>query len=269
MYLVLIDNYGFQRFIECKNSSIMGKKIKEMKKEYILYPIKGTENGDKYFKAIKTETTKNGEKKVLHITEHGKNTKLHDIYSISTSCVLNDYCIEKSKNPECVCSVCYAQNYLSYRENLRYALDKNYFVLNTGIIDIDDLPIIYTDIFRLESFGDVASSNAVINIFNLCKKNKKVQFTVWTKNYFLYHKVIEKFGIKKPKNLILIISSPMLNTELSIKLFPHADKVFTVYTSKYIKKNSININCGSRDCRNCMLCYSRKSKVVYIAEKKK
>ena len=35
------------------------------------------------------------------------------------------------------------------------------------------------------------------------------------------------------------------------------DHVFTVYTKEYIKENNIDVNCGSKNCLGCQLCYNK------------
>jgi hypothetical protein len=46
------------------------------------------------------------------------------------------------------------------------------------------------------------------------------------------------------------------------------DKVFTVYDPAYIEAESIEINCGARNCFDCGLCYE-KNGVEVINEKLK
>jgi len=46
---------------------------------------------------------------------------------------------------------------------------------------------------------------------------------------------------------------------------PMIDKIFTVYTKKYIQENNIIANCGARSCRGCKRCY-KKSTRVYVRE---
>lgn len=266
--LTVIYENGNVTITEYKNNSVRGKAIKALLINFGLVEVPESTKENMIFKAFNLRVLKTG-KEFLHITEHGSGTKMHDIESISTSCQRNEYCVARSKIPGTICEKCYADTYLDMRDKLAEYCERNFDILNAGIILPECLPIIDTDIFRFESFGDVATVYAVINFFNICYKNKNTQFTVWTKNYFLYWKVIKKLGYRKPKNLILIVSSPYINRELDISKYEFANKVFTVYDSKYIKENGININCGSRDCRSCMKCYTRNEKTKYIAEKKK
>lgn len=266
--LTVIYENGNITITEFKNNSVRGKAIKALLVNFGLVETQESTKENIIYKAFDYRILKTG-KEFLHITEHGNGTKMHDINTISTSCQRNEYCVARSKISGTICEKCYADTYLDMREKLAEYCERNFDILNAGIIIPECLPIIDTDIFRFESFGDVATVYAVINFFNICYKNKNTQFAVWTKNYFLYWKVIKKLGYRKPKNLILIVSSPYINKELDISKYEFANKVFTVYDNKYIKENDIVINCGSRDCRGCMKCYTRNDKTKYIAEKKK
>jgi len=75
--------------------------------------------------------------------------------------------------------------------------------------------------------------------------------------------------IKRPKNLRLIYSSPLLNKQanLNSKSLRHFQQVFTVYTVQYVIDNNIDINCGNKKCDNCRSCYGDFTTVTpYINE---
>ena len=103
------------------------------------------------------------------------------------------------------------------------------------------------------------------NYLALVKKFKKNNFALWTKRTDLLKKVFKTE--KKPKNLNILVSSILVNspTKLSPELQKVVDKVFTVYTKEEVNKNGININCGSKACLTCKLCYT-KNKVSEINE---
>jgi hypothetical protein len=65
----------------------------------------------------------------------------------------------------------------------------------------------------------------------------------------------------------IVLSSLFINQERK-NPFPFVDKVFTVYDEEHIEKNNIAINCGSKNCFNCGLCYE-KNEVQTINEKLK
>jgi len=103
------------------------------------------------------------------------------------------------------------------------------------------------------------------NYFNICTVNPSVTFALWTKNPGIIAKAI-KNGAVKPENIVIILSSPMLNESFNFtfvsRVFPFVDKVFTVYDKKTIAEQGININCGSRDCATCRRCYSRNTEAM-------
>ena len=63
----------------------------------------------------------------------------------------------------------------------------------------------------------------------------------------------------KPDNLIIIRSSMFINKAVKPGYW-FVDKTFTVYDKEYIKANQVDINCGARDCINCLKCYTHNDK---------
>lgn len=199
--------------------------------------------------------------------------KMFGMCSLSTSPLVNPRCIERFKkgNPDCICADCYSVISLEYKKNCTKKFGTNGNVLSDHVIPVNEWPVIlksaYSEI-RIEAFGDVINVIHVINYFNLCKRNPKITFTAWTKNIDLYEAAV-KMGHEKPDNLILIASSPMLNTEINVEKHPIVDKTFTVYTFEYIKANNIQpdfINCGARSCKKCGRCYHKADGVENIHE---
>ena len=190
--------------------------------------------------------------------------KMDGMISFSTSVLMNQYCQERRKNEKLICIECFAAAMGKvYGENFNNKLAKNTDLVTSRVLDFDELPIINYVVFRLEAFGDVSNVNQVINYFNLCYKNPHCQFTVWTKNPWLYKAAIES-GNKKPDNLNIVLSSPCLNHCVKTH-FEFIDMIFTVYTAEYALMHDIKINCGNRKCLECMNCYS-KEHVFYVNE---
>lgn len=200
----------------------------------------------------------------LHFTT--KHTgKMEGMVSVSTSCKQNKFCQERSKNENTICSHCYAQTQMKMYKTMEKCLAKNTELLTTQIIPMENLPVINALYFRFEAFGDINNEIQVINYFNLCKKNPKVNFALWTKNPWIIARTIAH-GNLKPFNLQIILSSVLINCPADIRSFPFVDKVFTVYDTDYIKANDVHINCGDKTCLGCTLCYN-KNDVKYISEK--
>lgn len=212
--------------------------------------------------------------KELHITwKH--DGKMEGMSSLSTSPLANFLCSKRCNIKGSICSHCYSMAMNKRYTNLQKALIANTEILNQ-LIDKKDLPTINSKVFRFEAFGDLNTYNQCINYFNICNKNKGTTFSIWCKNIHIMSHVINDMGYKKPKNLIVIYSVSLLNHQIDINKITSnprlqfIDKVFTVYTLEYLQENNINIdkfiNCGSRKCIECMKCYNKRNKTVFINE---
>lgn len=190
--------------------------------------------------------------------------KMTGFMSLSTSPLRNTFCMARSKCPNSICSKCYSVTMNHQYTNLAKMLEKNLEVLTSRVIPVGEWPLVNAFAFRLESFGDVQNETQVRNYFNFCRRNPRVQFSVWTKNLPVYARVLKTES--KPKNLIVIVSSPMLNVPVNPKNFPFVDKVFTVYTEDYAHEHGIKINCGARSCLACGRCYRKSNGVEYVNE---
>lgn len=197
--------------------------------------------------------------------------KMLGMCSLSTSPLVNPRCPDRAKDPESVCNRCFSMAAMEYQKNCAEKFGTNGNVLSNYVIPINKWPVILKSAYpeiRLEAFGDVINAIHVINYFNLCKQNPKITFTAWTKNVDFYEAAV-KMGHEKPDNLILVASSPMLNTEINVENHPIVDKTFTVYTLEYIEANNIGpnfINCGARSCKKCGRCYRKADDVENVRE---
>lgn len=201
----------------------------------------------------------------IHITtEH--TGKMTGMVSLSTSTLKNKECECHAKVAGSICEHCFARNLLNQRKSMNPALEQNYLILNSVVIPVELWPLLNYRYFRNESFGDLGSTTHTMNYFNFMYRNPETKFGAWTKNYKFVKAAIEEYGYKKPKNVKIVVSSLFLNIQLNIKLFPYADKVFTVYTRQYLKEHpEITINCGKRHCLSCLNCYED-NEIVYINE---
>lgn len=202
----------------------------------------------------------------IHVTEK-HNGKMSGMMSLSTSCSQNKYCKAYAKDPNKVCSKCYAQRQMKMYKNLDECLTRNYRLLSNKILEEDELPLINAAYFRFEAFGDIGNETQLINYMNICNKNKDTNFALWTKNPFIIERVLEE-GYEKPINLNIILSSPYINVTASSEKYPFIDKVFTVYDKNKIREDNVPINCGSKSCLECRRCYL-KNNDFFINEKLK
>lgn len=204
----------------------------------------------------------------LWMTDH--QGKMKGINSIGTSCVNNPWCIKRRENGDSVCSHCYAATYMKMRKSLKERLNENAEILTTRLLKGNEIPVTNANVFRFESFGDLHNNTHLENFVLICERNPFTKFGLWTKNTWILDEVFNKKGIKKPENLSIVVSSPMLNKQVKLdrEKYWFVDHVFTVYDKKCIADNDININCGARDCLGCQLCYHRDTD-FYVREKLK
>lgn len=194
--------------------------------------------------------------------------KMTGMWSLSTSCLCNKYCLARMEDPDSICSKCYSERQMEWQENLRIKLYRNTLILTTIEIPVELMPRFNVMKGRFESHGELNNVIQIKNFFNLCKANPGTIFALWTKNTFLFPEA-RKQGVRKPKNLIIIESSFKIN-EVTKPSDPWVDKVFTVFNKKFAREHGIEINCGGRSCMNCETdCYKKnkvKGKVEYINE---
>ena len=205
---------------------------------------------------------------VLWMTNH--DGKMKGIHSIGTSCVNNPWCIKRRENGDSVCSHCYAETYMKMRKSLKARLLDNEKILTTRLLNDREIPFTNDLVFRFESFGDLHNAIHLENYVLICNKNPFTNFALWTKNTWILDEVFNKKKIDKPNNLSIVVSSPMLNKqiELNKERYWFIDHVFTVYDKQFIADNNVNVNCGSKDCFGCQLCYHKETE-FYVREKLK
>lgn len=202
----------------------------------------------------------------IHITQK-HNGKMDGMMSLSTSCLCNPQCKRYSEDPDKICSHCYARTQMSYMTSMQGCFERNSKLLTERILTREEMPVLNAVYFRFESFGDLINEVQCINYFNICKANPSTKFALWTKNPHIVSMVINK-GIKKPRNLQIVLSSHYMNKASDPRAFDFVDKVFTVYDKEYIKEHEVEINCGARNCLSCKKCYT-KNKTMFINEKLK
>ena len=201
----------------------------------------------------------------LHFTTRHSG-KMAGMVSISTSVTTNERCAKNAQIKGSVCEKCFAAKHMRVFTNNAAPLEENQRILTADVLPLEKLPTINSLYFRFEAFGDLNNAIQVKNYFNLCYKNPRVKFALWTKNPDYIAEAIAD-GYEKPDNLNIVLSSLFLNQERK-NPFPFVDKIFTVYTPDHIEAENIDINCGARNCFDCGLCYE-KNGVKIINEKLK
>jgi hypothetical protein len=159
---------------------------------------------------------------------------------------------------------------MKMRKALKEKLEENAEILTTRHLETRELPFTNAMVFRFESFGDLYNDIHLENYIAICNHNPQTRFGLWTKNIWILDSVFNTKGIKKPDNLSIVVSSPLLNKQMELdnEKYWFADHIFTVYDKKEIKEKNIDINCGSKNCLGCQLCYHKDTE-RYIREKRK
>ena len=232
----------------------------------------------------------------LHISKGA--FKMEGINNISSNTLTNEYCIKQKDKKDIICNKCYSFKGLNFRKSMVNVLQNNSELLSNSIIEWDNLPRIFDLYFRFSSHGELINLNHLENLNNICLKNPKTTFTLWSKRFDIVKKFFD--NNEKPSNLILIYSNPVLNKPLE-KLPKYFDKTFNnviklsykdFYNQKimFIDKKDINktlranikkdyetyknnfdkdnnINCFQK-CKDCLVCYTFNN-VKTIIEKAK
>lgn len=198
--------------------------------------------------------------------------KMEGMISLSTSCEVNPRCVKRSTIPESVCEKCFAFTQFQRQTNNRPKFECNTKALTTLDVKAEDVPLFNAFMFRFECFGDLINEQQTKNYFTIARKNKMTKCALWTKNPDIIAKAIAD-GNKKPGNLVIVYSSPMINKEVSLakiqEKYPFVDKTFTVYSKDYLKdKPKDFVNCGGKKCLQCGVCY-KKTGCKTIREKQK
>ena len=181
--------------------------------------------------------------------------KMEGMQSLSTSCVCNPACMARMKDDKSICSHCFAAAMHNRYSALAIRMEQNTRILSSKLFQHEELPLINAAFFRFESFGDLGSVTQARNYLRICKRNPWTRFALWTKNPGYLAQAIKLEG--KPDNLNVILSSPYMNTTVDASRFDFVDKTFTVWAKDAIKAQNVAINCGSKKCMDCLICYTK------------
>ena len=199
---------------------------------------------------------------MLHLTSHkktsDKSNKMDGMISINTLPTLNSFCMAMREDKSNICFACYCKRSECY-PGLKKAFTHNTEMLSSDLILKEDLPKINHIVCRFNAFGELMNKIHYKNLVRIAKHNPLVTFALWTKR-------VDMVDIKiKPKNMILILSSP--KKDVQAELPKGFDKVFTVYSKGYLREHTDTvINCGAKSCITCRKCYSLDNTETYINE---
>ena len=201
---------------------------------------------------------------MIHISK--MTGKLEGFQAISTNTVTNAYCNKqyKKQDPNNICSFCYSNEMLrTYRKSVATALQRNSDLLTSKVLHPDALPVINSAFFRFNAHGelDLDKKKGSINLenyVNIAIKNPHCTFSLWTKRFDIVKPFFDKH--EKPKNLILIYSTPLTNHILK-KTPKYFDKTFNTVKGDLHKDQQ---NCTGQKCKDCLLCYKKDTTSIIV-----
>lgn len=233
--------------------------------------------------ALLSGNKKELKKHQLKYTNHTAQ-KMRGIQSLSTYKRTSDVCRYLSACGG-ICAKCYADKSIAlYKAALLPTLIYNTLLLKYCDIDAACIPYINNKFFRFEAFSDLQGAKHFKNLLAICKKNKNTLFTLWSKCGYKLTQFMRDEKIKKlPANLNIIHSEFYINKKTDeeyIKnmmtcLYPAQAvrgnysnylKVFIVYDDEEKRNNSGAYLCKN-SCLNCLKCYKKSKKIIYIAER--
>jgi hypothetical protein len=186
--------------------------------------------------------------------------KMEKLKSINTNTLTNEFCKKQSKNKNIICSSCYSINNLkTFRKSCVPSRQHNSDLLDKKIIHKELLPTILDIYFRFNSDGELINDIHLINLLNICEKNKHTTFALWTKRKDIVYQVERKR--KLPKNLILVFSNSQIDKPL--KTIPRLfHKTFNSVSDSFDKST---VNCSGK-CVECLKCYVKDNNINQIVE---
>lgn len=205
------------------------------------------------------------------------NSKMGELPNISTSSLENEFCNGMCKTQGNICKKCYARKLLKAYKSSKKMYGDNYNILTKYILSKKDIEAIgrklaYTNYLRFEAYGEIETirKGGLVQLKNYCNIAKelqkyKVKCVLWSKNLATLRAYFKKN--KKPKNLKIIISSPLVNEKIDLSNLPRIlrkSTTFTVYTkdNEKVKERNCFGGDGNITCSNCLICYRTKIKEI-------
>ena len=182
-------------------------------------------------------------------------------WSLSAFWCKNGSKLNKIKNSSCFGCYALSGNYIRYRDHMLKSYTKKLNAYNDNTELFIESFIEYLNRFeksghfRWFDSGDLQNYNMLLSIVKIAKNTPNIKHWLPTKEYALitrYKKEFKNF----PKNLIVRVSAPMLDTK--IKGFK--------YTSSIVKNSNLKSNCDAYKnkgkCLDCRLCWDKSIKDI-------
>ena len=191
--------------------------------------------------------------------------KMTGVTAVNTNTVSNGFCgkMFNSGKTDLICSHCYSMKMLQgSRKNCVPKFQRNTDLM-VHMIHPDNLPILNLAWLRGHGHGELINDWHYINFSNLARKNPHLNLSLFTKRRNIINRVFKLKGYKKPKNLILVYSNPLIDSVVDTPP-KHFDKVFNTVT-----RVNAQDNCTGKKCIDCLNCYKHSGAQVLIEMVKK
>lgn len=143
--------------------------------------------------------------------------KLAGIRSINTNPLTNEFCRAASLCPpdllpdkkKLICRQCYSIKMLkTFRKNCVPAFQRNSNLLRRAFLELRQFPPPFKpgEHVRFNSHGELINAHHLSNLYDICKFNPEVKFSLFTKRAELIRAHIT------PDNLTLIYSNPIIDS---------------------------------------------------------
>lgn len=196
--------------------------------------------------------------------------KIEGLHSLDTACANNDFCpkMQKPGTPSCICNWCYTADMW---ESAIFAHFITGLILSQVELTKEEAAAVAIPALtvRFNSDGELINLTHAVNLIRIAAGHQLTTFTDWTKRLEIMDTAIQQEG--KPDNLIIGISSPMINTPARAR-WEWCDFIFTVYTPEGMKTALARNEheCNGRKCIECKYyCYHHHdttSGPVHVAE---
>lgn len=173
-----------------------------------------------------------------------------------------------SKHKGTVCADCYACKGRYLFSNVQNALQRRYESLYHPLW-VESMITLLKDeykYFRWHDSGDIDSVQHFLNILEVCDNLPEHKFRLPTKEIGMLCTVLAERDI--PDNLMVRISSPVVDSRLPLNITTKNIAISTVYSSEQKAKNNNCMICPAttvrHTCDDCRFCWEVQKEVGYI-----
>lgn len=124
--------------------------------------------------------------------------------------------------------------------------------------------------FRFFSSGDISTIDQFLKIIQVCEILPKIKFWLPTHRQDILLEYFDKLNLKKPKNVNILYSLPMINYDIPkfIKQWSKKHKIGLSNVSTDKRKVNCQKSLNHGKCGSCFDCFSKKNIVYFLHGKR-